>query len=197
MQQRLQTKTVKVLEDVDLEHTIVVNGKAVLDINGKTISNSDDLWDARPNDWSLISVRENGDLTITGNGTLQAKENDCYAVDVQDGATLTIKDGKFVGNMHAVYVHTGKANIEGGTYSVLQKYPDASKADEFVLNCYDASRANGTAKIVVTGGSFANFNPADCFAEGAHTNFLETGYTTTSKEDAKITWWTVVKNSDC
>ncbi len=184
-------KTVKVLEDVDLEHTIVVNGKAVLDINGKTISNSVDLWDARPDDWSLISVRGTGKLTITGNGTLQAKENDCYAVDVQDGATLTIKDGKFVGNMHAVYVHTGTANIEGGTYSVQQKYPDASKADEFVLNCYDASRANGTAKIIVSGGTFVNFNPANCQAEGDGTNFVKDGCTVTSEGKGKDTLYTV------
>ena len=41
-----------------------------------------------------------------------------------------------------------------------QKYSDADKADEFVLNCYDANRKNGTAKIIVTGGTFIGFNLA-------------------------------------
>lgn len=57
-----------------------------------------------------------------------------------------------------------------------QKYPDADKADEFVLNCYDANRENGTAKIIVTGGTFIGFNPGDCKAEGNGTNFVAPGY---------------------
>ena len=84
-----------------------------------------------------------------------------------------------MGNIHAVYVEEGSAIIKGGKYSVQQKYPQADKADEFVLNCYDANRAAGTAKITVYGGEFVKFNPADCWAEGAHTNFLAPGYKTT------------------
>lgn len=57
-----------------------------------------------------------------------------------------------------------------------QKYPDADKADEFVLNCYDANRENGTAKIIVSGGTFIGFNPGDCKAEGNGTNFVASGY---------------------
>ena len=57
-----------------------------------------------------------------------------------------------------------------------QKYPDADKADEFVLNCYDANRKNGTAKIIVTGGTFIGFNPGDCKAEGNGTNFVAPGH---------------------
>ena len=112
---------------------------------------------------------------------------------MQDGSTVTIKNGTFVGNIHAVYVLKGTAIIEGGTYSVQQKYPDASKADEFVLNCYDENRANGSAKIIVKGGTFINFNPADCQAEGAHTNFVEGGYKVTSKKQSNgDIWYTVV-----
>lgn len=61
---------------------------------------------------------------------------------------------------------------------MVQKYSDPTKADEFVLNCYDAHYKNGTAKIVVTGGTFEHFNPADCQAEGANTNFCADGYKT-------------------
>ena len=104
-----------------------------------------------------------------------------------------IKNGTFTGNIHAVYVFEGEAVIEGGFFSVQQKYPDAAKADEFVLNCYDANRANGTAKITVKGGTFVNFNPADCQAEGAHTNFVADGYTVKSEAHGSDTWYTVVK----
>ena len=188
-------KIVALSKDITTNDTIVVNKNtdATLDANGKTVDNAKDIWDETTGNWSLVSARNKANLTITGNGNFKAKENDCFAVDVQDGSTVTIKNGTFVGNVHAVYVLEGTAIIEGGTYSVQQKYSDASKADEFVLNCYDAKRANGTAKIIVKGGTFINFNPADCQAEGAHTNFVANGYKVTSKTVGKDTYYTVVK----
>ena len=182
--------------DLDLGETVsVAAGKEVtLDLNGKTIKNSTDLWDSptkEANNWSLFSVK-GGSLTIKGAGTLQAKENDCYAVDVQDGGQVTIEDGTYVGNIHAVYVYEGTAEIKGGHYSVQQTYPDAEKAYGFVLNCYDANRKNGTAKIMVSGGEFVKFNPADCAAEGAHTDFLAEGYMSVEAEEGV---WTVVRGT--
>ena len=164
---------INVTESVAPEKTLIAEKKDItLNMNGKTIANTRDIWDVAPNNWSLVSAQNGSSLTINGNGTFKAKENDCYAVDVQDGSSVVIKNGTFVGNIHAVYVLEGTAIIEGGTYSVQQKYPDTAKADEFVLNCYDANRANGTAKIIVKGGTFINFNPADCQAEGKDTKLL-------------------------
>ena len=181
--------------DIDLVKTASLkSGKTVvLDANGKTIYNTSDLWDKpteRDNNWSLVSVK-GGKLTITGNGTFAAKKNDCFPVDVQDKeSAVTIENGVFVGNIHAVYVESGVAYVNGGKYSVQQKYSVESKADGFVLNCYDANRENGTAKILVSGGEFSNFNPGDCWAEGAHTNFLAEGYYTEKDENNNF----IVKN---
>lgn len=171
---------VALANDLVLDRTLSVPAgkEVVIDLNGKTIRNTADLWDVPnkfANNWSLLSVK-GGTLTIKGAGTLQAKENDCYAVDVQDGGTVVIEDGTYVGNIHAVYVQKGTAEIRGGKYSIQQTYPEAAKAYGFVLNCYDANRKNGTAKILVSGGEFVKFNPADCAAEGAGTNFVIAGY---------------------
>ena len=172
--------TITLTDDIKVEDTLVVTKTLTLDLAGHTLSNEKNIWSDV--NWSLISVRGNGNLTITGNGKLEAKKNDCYPVDVQDeGAQLTIEDGTFIGNIHAVYVKTGAAYIKGGTYSVQQKYPDSSKADEFVLNLYDANRRNGTAKLSVSGGIFVAFNPANCQAEAQGTNFCAAGYTTSTK----------------
>lgn len=163
---------------LDRTLSVPAGKEVVIDLNGKTISNTADLWDVPDkfaNNWSLLSVK-GGILTIKGSGTLQAKENDCYAVDVQDGGTVVIEDGTYVGNIHAVYVQKGTAEIKGGKYSIQQTYPEAGKAYGFVLNCYDKNRENGTAKILVSGGEFVKFNPADCVAEGAGTNFVIAGY---------------------
>lgn len=161
-------------------------------MNGKTLSNTTDLWNQTTNAWSLVSVRENGDLTITGNGTFQTKANDCYAVDIQDAtAKCTIENGTFFGNVHAIYVFAGSLFVNGGTYSIQQKYTNANQADEFVLNCYDANRRNGSATISVSGGSFINFDPANCQAEGIATNFCADGYTTTPTTNSGETIYTV------
>ena len=162
-------------QSVDAEKTLVLSGgqSETLNLGDLSISNKNDIWS--DSDWSLLSVRENSSLTITS-GAYIAKANDCYAVDVQDGGHLVIEDGHFNGNVHAVYVLEGVAEIKGGTFEVQQKYPDADKADEFVLNCYDANRKNGTAKIIVTGGTFIGFNPGDCKAEGNGTNFVAPGH---------------------
>lgn len=168
-------------DNVDFDRTIAVQpGKIMsVNLNGKTVKNTTDLWKnpSVPNSWSLFSVRgTDSKLTLSGDGEVIAKANDCYAVDVQDGGHLVIEDGHYNGNIHAVYVEEGTAEIKGGTFEVQQKYPDADKADEFVLNCYDANRENGTAKIIVTGGTFIGFNPGDCKAEGNGTNFVAPGY---------------------
>ena len=169
-------------DNVDFDRTIAVQpGKTMsVNLNGKTVKNTTDLWEnpSVPNSWSLFSVRgTDSKLTLSGDGDVIAKANDCYAVDVQGGGHLVIEGGHYNGNIHAVYVTEGVAEIKGGTFEVQQKYPDAEKADEFVLNCYDANYINGTAKIIVSGGTFIGFNPGNCKAEDKNgTNFLAPGY---------------------
>ena len=188
---------VELANDILVEDTIVAEKETKLDMKGKTIANTADLWNESTDAWSLVSARgADAKLTVDGNGKFAAKENDCFAVDVQDGATVTIKSGTFIGNIHAVYVFEGTATIEGGFYSVQQKYNVAGKENGFVLNCYDANRKAGIAEIIVTGGTFVNFNPADCWAEGAHTNFVADGYSVISEAQANgDVWYTVVKGT--
>ena len=180
-------QTIVLLKDVDASSGVTVGKKVVLDMNGKKLYNTVDIWDTS---WSLISVQANGDLTITGNGTFAAKENDCYAVDVQDGGKVTIQNGTFIGNIHAVYVLTGTAIINGGTYTVQQKFSEAKPYD-FVLNCYDANHTNGTATITVNGGEFPQIDPSNCKAEGEGTNFVAAGVAVATVVDGDNTSYAV------
>ena len=179
--------TIKLAKDITITDTIVVSGKVTLDLNGKTISPANAIWNTDGGKWSIISVQNGGDLTITGNGKLQAIKDDTYAVDVQDGAHLVIESGEFIGNIHAVYVKEGSAEIKGGRYSIQQTYDkDPAKPYEFVLNLWDKNRENGTAKIVVTGGTFEEFNPDNNAAEGEGNSFLAEGYVSTKDPDSNI-----------
>ncbi len=168
-------------DNVDFVRTIAVQpGKTMsVNLNGKTVKNTTDLWEnpSVPNSWSLFSVRgTDSKLTLSGDGDVIAKANDCYAIDVQGGGHLVIEGGHYNGNIHAVYVTEGVAEIKGGTFEVQQKY-SAEDPDEYVLNCYDANYINGTAKIIVSGGTFIGFNPGNCKAEDKNgTNFLAPGY---------------------
>ena len=186
-------------DNVDFDRTIAVQpGKTMsVNLNGKTVKNTTDLWEnpSVPNSWSLFSVRgTDSKLTLSGDGDVIAKANDCYAIDVQGGGHLVIEGGHYNGNIHAVYVTEGVAEIKGGTFEAQQKYPDAEKADEFVLNCLDENYKNGTAKIIVTGGTFIGFNPGDCKAEGNGTNFVAPGYASIANGTAADgrTIWKVV-----
>ena len=167
---------VQLSSDVTASKTLVVKGSGnVLDLNGKTYSATGPVADFANGDWSMISLR-GGELTITGDGTVKpiSQVDDAFAVDVQGGGKLIIEDGNFYGNDHVVYVFQGEAEIRGGRYEMLTTSKDWLK--DFVLNCYDDNYKNGTAKITVYGGEFINFNPADCNAEGKHTNFLAPGH---------------------
>ena len=180
--------------DMNPANTIISNGKLTIDAKDKEIANTVDLWQAADdNEWSLVSARgTDGEVTVKS-GSFLAKENDCYAVDVQGGATVVIEGGTFAGNIHAVYVYEGKAIIKGGFFSVQQPYPKTGLEYEFVINCYDGNRENGTASVKIMGGTYVNFNPADNTAEGAHTNFVAAGYTVVSETQANgDVWYTVV-----
>ena len=169
---------VKLESAIDFTQAVTVDNNKTLtvDLNKQNVANAADLWDKAPNQWSLFSVRRGSTLTLKGDGEVIAKANDCYAVDVQGGGHLVIEGGHFNGNVHAVYVLEGVAEIKGGTFEVQQKY-SAEDPDEYVLNCYDANYINGTAKIIVSGGTFIGFNPGNCKAEDKNgTNFLAPGY---------------------
>lgn len=185
-------------EDMEISNTVVVpEGKTLeLDLGGHTLSNTSNIWDEQGDQWSYLSVR--GGTLIIKNGTIDAKENDCYAIDVQNGGKVIIESGTYKGNVHAVYVTEGEAEIKGGTFSIKQKYyDDPTKPYEFVINCYDASYRNGTASVTITGGSFENFNPANCEAEGTGTNFVPEGYCSkiSDNQDGK-TIYTVTQTTE-
>ena len=191
------TNVIKLSGDVDTlgNHVRMDNAKeqnVILDMNGKTLGSSKDIWDDAAARWSLLSVRgANKTLTVTGNGEIRARANDSYAIDIRNGATVIIKDGKFIGNINAVYVEKGKLVVEGGFFDLIQKHPTVNAG--FLLNCFDDNYKAGTASIEVKGGTFVNFNPADCAAEGAHTNFVAAGYKVVPAAQANgDIWYTVV-----
>lgn len=161
--------------DMDLKEPLVVKSGATvtLNLNGHKIYNTTDIWDNNEGvkHWSLISV-QGGKLTITGEGQMVGKANDCFVVDVRNDGEVTIENGFFNGNISAVYVLLGKAYIKGGKFAVQQK--DNKKGDAFLLNILDENRENSL--IEVSGGTFVGVNPGDTSSENPNANFIKAGY---------------------
>ena len=180
------------IDIVDAKSVVVEAGKSViLDLNGHNISNSVDIWhDSEPVQNCLISV-EGGTLTVKGQGKIAAKADDCYTFNVKDGGKLIIEDGEFVGNVSVIQVQAGEAEVYGGKFSLAQIWPNKGPYGcDYMINMIDDAYREGTANAVVYGGEFEKFNPADCTAEGSHTNFVATGY---KSEELTTGVWTVSK----
>ena len=171
-----QNGVITLTENVTLSDQWVVTENTTLNLNGYTISNTTDIWNTSTDDWSLISV-QGGTLTINGPGTVKAKENDSYAIDVRNAsAACIINGGEFIGNCSAVYVKDGTLTVYSGSFAVQQQATNGNGYGE-VLNCFDANYTAGTAKVIVNGGIFKGFNPTDAAEPaGDEQSYVASGY---------------------
>ena len=125
------------------------------------------------------------------NGGIDTGVNGGYGINVKDGATLTINGGYYYGGGTAVQVQEGTLIINGGTFA-CEPFGDLYGYN-FLISCVDSAYKNGTAKVIINGGTFVNFDPSNCTAEGAHTNFVADGYKVVSEPQTNgDIWHTVV-----
>ena len=182
----------KIMNDISLsDHSSprTVKTKIHLDLNNKTISISENTEKnvKFPNS-NVFFVSEGGDLTITGEGTLNGTNAGeyGYAITVRNGGILTIENGYFGGDTTAIYVIDGNAILRGGYYDVKPYYINGGNGYQYTINCYDASYRNGTCKILITGGTYFNFNPQNNNGENPVANYLPSGFTSSKVQNNEI-----------
>ena len=90
---------------------------------------------------------------------------------------MTINAGKYYGGGSVVQVQKGTAVINGGSFD-CEPYSDPQYGYKYMINCIDAAWKDGTAKVSITGGVFAHFDPADSQSEHPNGNFCAPGYKT-------------------
>ena len=91
-----------------------------------------------------------------------------------ENIVVTVNGGFYHGGGTVFNVEKGTLIVNGGSFQVT---PDIDTNDyRYTLNCIDANYKNGTANIIVKGGTFVNFDPSNNLAEGANTNFVAPGY---------------------
>ena len=169
---------------------IVISQPTTLNLEKKIIT-PDNMGNNNTNFCALIV---DADTTINAgeNGGIDTGVNGGYGINVRNGATLTINGGYYYGGGTAVQVQKGTLIINGGTFA-CEPYSNPTYGYNFLINCLDSAYKNGTAKVIINGGTFVNFDPSNCTAEGAHTNFVADGYKVVSEAHGNDTWYTVVK----
>ena len=130
-------------------------------------------------------------MCIRDSGGIDTGVNGGYGINVRKGANLTINNGYYYGGGTAVQVQKGTLTINGGTFA-CEPFGDPYGYN-FLINCVDAAYKDETAKVIIKGGTFINFDPSNNSAEGAGTNFVASGYTVKSEVKGSDTYYTVVK----
>ena len=175
--------------DMELNAGVVVSHDTELNLNKHIVSNVVDIWE---NSNAVVNV-DNCTFSVVGtdSGKVIAKENDCYTFNVKGNGKLIIDGGTYIGNVSVIQVKEGVAEVYGGNFSLAQTWPGSGPCGcDYMINMIDDNYKAGKAKAVVKGGTFVGFNPGDCEAEGAHTNFLADCYYTEKDKNNNF----IVKN---
>lgn len=179
-----EKEIIKLEKDITMDESIYVSRKVTFDLNGKALT-------AQSYD-GVFYVNAGGDLTIKGNGKVVAiggfAEDDInheheYTTAVwARGGKVTIVDGEYSnqtvnGDDHydLIYAstitendieHQGVVTILGGKFNNV--------TPKWTLNLHDKST---TSKIIVKGGTFVNYNPAESMTEPTSpVSFVAEGY---------------------
>lgn len=140
-------------------------------------------------------IEANGEdvvVNITG-GQYSTETADC-AVWAYNGATVNITGGYFscgdtkVAGVAEPY-HSDLIYVNGATVNISGGFFTSEIENDWLVNMKD----NTGASVVITGGTFVNWNPADNVSEGAGTSFVPSGYTVEEETKANgDVWYTVV-----
>ncbi len=164
--------TVTIEKSTDFSTAIEIAADTVI-INNKEITIKEDT----VGDGVFTVV--DGTLTLEGKGTINGVGKNDYnmAIWAKENGKVIINDGYFTNegataivdpaHFDLIYASgNAKVEINGGEFKC--------QTPKWTLNIKDRDRK--TASIVVKGGKFHGFNPADCLTEGEGTNFVAEGY---------------------
>ena len=101
--------------------------------------------------YPVVNVTELKEALTTGG--IDTGVNGGYGINVRKDATVTINDGCYYGGGTAVQVQEGTLIINGGTFA-CEPYSNPTYGYNFLINCVDSAYKNGTAKVVIQGGTF-------------------------------------------
>ena len=153
----------------------------VINLSGNTI---DAAWDDETGVVDVLWAQGAGVVvTITGNGTMTCTGNggSTCVVSATDGAKVVIENGRYASNGSACIYATrgGVIEILDGEFSADEVY----YGNRYLL---DVNEAEELGTIIVYGGTFHNFDPANHTNDGEYTDKLAEGYHSTKSGDVYV-----------
>ena len=174
-------------ENMELPLAAVVAAHTSIDLNNNNVTaglfaEAGGSMNEGDTDSYAFWVKEGGELVIDGEGLV--KTQPCkYSMAVwADGGNVTINGGTYENageGSDLIYASNGgNITINGGTFKPCetQSGVDGTKNTHSALNVKDKDYKSGASSIIVKGGKFYNFNPANNLSEGPNTNFVAEGY---------------------
>ena len=163
--------------DESLIPSVFIDRDVNIDLNGKTISVAYNGENVYVNTIGIFCV-DGANVIINGNGgtiTAEAGNNNSYGINIIKGGSVTVNGGNYYGAITAIQVTNGTLTVNDGFFDLAPTCKAAvPEYAKYVITCIDASFNNGTAKIVVKGGTFVNFDPSSK-PEGNDTTYVAEG----------------------
>ena len=180
-------QTVTLIADVNTpETTYVVSKNLTIDLNGKTVTGSGydgvfqiDGADAKVliKNGNVVAVEQSGTAGKYAMAVWACAENCVVTLeDLTVTQDITHTDDK---QMDMIYTSKGTIIINSGSFT--------SGTPAWTLNCKDAAFKDGSAKIIVNGGTFTGFDPCNNAAEGKGTSFVAEGVGVDYDENGSFT----------
>ena len=153
---------------------IFASDDIVWDLNGHNITFTN------TQGYANFLLRGSLQLEINGNGTITNNANDYGFWAAAEGVKVVINGGTYYAATHVLYAEKGTIEVNGGEFHLTNgdtADKDANGNFKFLLNCLDANYTAGTANIIVRGGTFYGFNPAQSYGEpGSPISYVPEGY---------------------
>lgn len=174
-------------KNVELSEALEINEDVTIDLNGCSITYSGSFIDDSDNSTNSIAfwVKDGGNLTIEGEGSVTTGNADYSMAVWANGGTVTIKGGTYENGgdgCDLIYVSAGgNVAIYGGTFIATEN----TGAEAGTNNKYSALNLKDTtdSSITVYGGSFYKFDPSNNVSENPAENFVADGYNAVQSGD--------------
>ena len=156
--------------------SVLSSDDIIWELNGHSITSSN------TRGYGIFRLRGSAHLEINdsvGTGIVKNTDDDYGLWTGTVDSKIVINGGNFEAATHVLYTEKGTIEVNGGTFKLTNwetADKDASGNLKFLINCHDADYVSGAAKIIVRGGKFYDFDPANCAAEGVGTSFVAEGY---------------------
>ena len=199
----LEEAILTLTSDINIPKSLVINPNTIVNISlnnhkltGGLFAESNGEMLEGNTDSYVFWAKEGCDLTIKGDGVVEAQDAKYSMAVWANGGTVYIYGGKYYNHGEGsdlIYASEGgKVYIYGGEFHACPKQEgvDGTNNKYSALNVKDRDYKSGASEIVVYGGKFYGFNPADNLSEGPNTNFVAEGYKSVEVEENV---WEVVK----